>query len=421
MLHVKSVQNRSLAEELGLEPGTSLVSVNGRELDDFLDWEFQTAEETFELVVRRPDGEVVVYDVERPEGVPLGVELEPPKVRRCTNRCEFCFVGGNPKGLRRALYIRDDDYRLSFQYGNFVTLTNLKQNDFDRIFEYGLSPLYVSVHSTNAEIRRALLGNQRAPDVLEQLSILGGGGIQCHTQIVLRPGVNDGTELVRTLEDLYGLGPSVLSVSVVPVGLTQWNQKPSRRAPNRNECHDAIATLDSFAARAAVERDRHWVYGSDELYISAGLPLPPLDRYDEFDQLENGVGGVRLLQSKVGEFTADLTGKKIGVVTGTAMAAFFPDILTKLQVETGAKFELLVSENDLFGSSVTTAGLLPGRAFSTALLGRRDLDLALIPAEALNEDGVFLDGMFFKEIAETTPMELRASHWLVDAFGTNCS
>jgi len=421
MLHVKSVQKQSLAEELGLEPGTSLLSVNGRELVDFLDWEFQTADETFELVVCRPDGEIVVYDVERPEDLPLGVELEPLKVRSCTNRCEFCFVGGNPKGLRKALYIRDDDYRLSFRYGNFITLTNLKQTDLDRIFEYGLSPLYVSVHATNVEVRRALLGNPRAPNVLEQLSVLGRGGIQCHTQIVLRPGVNDGTELVQTLKDLYALGPTVLSVSVVPVGLTQCNQKPPRRAPNRNECRDAITTLDSFAARAGAERDRYWVYGSDELYITASLPLPPLARYDEFDQLENGVGGVRLLQSKVGGFSADLSGKTIGVVTGKAMAAFFPDILATLQVETGARFELLVSENDLYGTSVTTAGLLPGRAFSTALLGRHDLDLALIPAEALNEDGVFLDDMVFNELAETIPMELRASHWLVDAFGTNCS
>ncbi len=419
MLHVKSVQQRSLAAELGIEPGTQLLSVNGRALVDFLDWEFFTADDAFELVARLPDGEVLEYDVERPDDLPLGVELEPPKVRSCANQCEFCFVGGNPEGLRKALYVRDDDYRLSFRYGNFVTLTNLKQKDFDRIFEYGLSPLYVSVHTTNTKVRQMLLGNSKAPDVLEQLRLLGEGGIQCHTQIVLRPGVNDGAELARTLEDLYGLGQAVLSVAVVPVGLTRCNEIPPRRAPNREECRDAIATLDSFAARASAERDHHWAYGSDELYITAELTLPQMDRYDEFEQLENGVGGVRLFQSKVRDLSLDLSGMTIGLVTGTAMASFFPEIVTTLEVDTGAKFDLLVSENDLFGPSVTTAGLLPGRAFANALLERQDLDLALIPAEALNDDGMFLDEMSFSELVAANSMEIRASHWLVDAFGTD--
>jgi putative radical SAM enzyme (TIGR03279 family) len=417
MLHVKSVEKGSLAEELGLEPGTQLLSVNGRKLLDFLDWEFQTADETFDLMVRLPSGELVEFDVERPEDLPLGVELEPPKVRSCANRCEFCFVGGNPKGLRKALYLRDDDYRLSFRYGNFVTLTNLKQKDFDRILEYCLSPLYVSVHATDVRVRRELLGNPRAPDVLEQFRALGEGGIQCHTQIVLRPGVNDGAELARTLEDLYGMGETVLSVAVVPVGLTRCNEQPPRRAPNRDECRDAIATLDSYAERAGAERDRFWVYGSDELYIIAGRPLPPFARYDEFDQLENGVGGVRLLQSKLEGFSADLSGKTIGLLTGTAMAPFFPEIVSTLEAGTGARFELIVSENELFGPSVTTAGLLPGRAFANALSGWQNLDLALIPAEAINEDGVFLDEMAFSELVQANSMEIRASYWLVDAFG----
>ena len=419
MLHVKSVQKRSLASELGIESGTQLLSVNGRALVDFLDWEFLTADDAFELVVRFPDGNTVEYDVERPEDLPLGVELEPPKVRSCANKCEFCFVGGNPKGLRKALYVRDDDYRLSFRYGNFVTLTNLKQKDSDRILEYGLSPLYVSVHATDTNVRRVLLGNPKAPDLLEQMRLLGEGGIQFHTQIVLRPGVNDGAELARTIEDLYGLDQAVLSVAVVPVGLTKCNEKPPRRAPNRDECRDAIATLDSFASSAVAERGIYWVYGSDELYINADIPLPPESRYDEFEQLENGVGGVRLFQSKVRGFSRDLLGKTIGLVTGTAMAPFFPEILATLEADTGAKFDLLVSENELFGPSVTTAGLLPGRAFADALSTRQDLDVALIPAEAMNDDGMFLDEMSFSELADATSMEIRASYWIVDVFGTD--
>ena len=256
--------------------------------------------------------------------------------------------------------------------------------------------------------------------MLKQLQSLGEGGIQCHTQIVLRPGVNDGAELTRTLEDLYGLGQAVLSVAVVPVGLTRCNEIPPRRAPNRDECRDAIETLDSFAGLAAAERENHWVYGSDELYITAGLELPPFARYDEFEQLENGVGGVRLFQGKVKGFSQDLSGKTIGLVTGTAMAPFFPEIITALEADTGAKFDLLVVENDLFGPSVTTAGLLPGHAFAKTLSERQDLDLALIPAEAINDDGLFLDEMSFSELTDTNSMEIRASHWLVDAFGAEC-
>ena len=210
MLQVNSVREGSLGKELGLEPGTMLMSINGRELDDFLDWEYLTADDFFTLVVRRPDGEVVEYEVTRPESLPMGVELAPPEVVVCSNRCDFCFVKGNPKGLRRALYVRDDDYRLSFRYGNFVTLTNLSQKDTERIVEYHLNPLYVSVHASDLNVRRRLLGNPKAPDVMEQLAYFGEHGIECHTQIVLQPGVNDGPELDRTLNDLYDFGHVVL-------------------------------------------------------------------------------------------------------------------------------------------------------------------------------------------------------------------
>src|SRR6202521_4577503 len=181
----------SIAEEVGIIPGTDLVSVNGRALDDFLDWEFLTDDDSIEIEASLPDGERVVYDIERPESERLGVELEPPTVRRCANRCEFCFVEGLPAGLRKPLYIRDDDYRLSFAYGNFATLSNVKERDIARILEYRLSPLYVSVHATNHEARKGLLNNTRVPDIKAQLSRLAEGGIQFHCQMVIVPGLND--------------------------------------------------------------------------------------------------------------------------------------------------------------------------------------------------------------------------------------
>ena len=195
MVRVARVHPESIAAELGIAPGTELVSVNGRELSDFLDWEFLTAEDALEVEAVLPDGDSVVYEIERPEGEQLGVELEPPSVRRCANRCEFCFIEGLPKGLRKNLYIRDDDYRLSFAYGNFATLSNMKEKDEARIIEYRLSPLYVSVHATPWEARKVLLNNPRVPDIKEQLWRLVEGGIQFHGQMVVVPGLNDGDVL----------------------------------------------------------------------------------------------------------------------------------------------------------------------------------------------------------------------------------
>ena len=221
MIRVLSVEPGSIGEELGLSSGTELISVNDRELDDFLDWEYLTADEAFVLRVRQPDGEEVEFDIERPLDAPMGLSLEPPRIRRCANRCDFCFVDGNPRGLRDVLYIRDDDYRLSFRYGNFATLTNLKPHDVERIIEYRLSPLYVSVHATDPVTRRYLLRNPTAPDIIPQLRYFADHGIEFHTQIVMSPGVNDGAVLEQTLTDLYQFGPEVMGCSVVPVGLTE--------------------------------------------------------------------------------------------------------------------------------------------------------------------------------------------------------
>src|SRR5437867_4393368 len=223
MVRVSRVLPDSIAAELGIEPGTELRSVNGREIADFLDWEFLTADEDLVIEARRPGGEDVIYDVERPEGETMGVDLEPPTVRRCANRCEFCFIEGLPKGMRKPLYIRDDDYRLSFAYGNFATLSNLKDRDFERILEYRLSPLYVSVHATPWEARKKLLNNPRVPDINAQLTRLAAGGIQFHCQMVIVPGLNDGDVLEQSLQDLWNFGDAVINVAIVPVGLTQFS------------------------------------------------------------------------------------------------------------------------------------------------------------------------------------------------------
>src|SRR5213076_3615829 len=206
MVKVSRIEQNSIADELGIRPGTELLTVNGRPLADFLDWEFLTADEELLIEARQPDGEEIVYELERLDGEPLGISLEPPTVRRCANRCEFCFIEGLPAGLRKPLYVRDDDYRLSFAYGNFATLSNVKEKDIARILEYRLSPLYVSVHATNLEARRVLLNNPRVPNIVEQLTRLAEGGIQFHGQMVIVPGLNDGEVLEQSLTDLWNLG-----------------------------------------------------------------------------------------------------------------------------------------------------------------------------------------------------------------------
>jgi putative radical SAM enzyme (TIGR03279 family) len=418
MIRVTAVHPDSIAAQLGLQEGTELLSVNGRPLDDFLDWEFLTAEEEFLLHVRQPGGEEIEFDIERSLGDPLGVSLDPPRIRRCANRCDFCFVDGLPEGLRDVLYIRDDDYRLSFRYGNFATLTNLKPHDVQRIIEYRLSPLYVSVHATDPLIRRYLLRNPTAPEILPQLRQFAEHGIEFHTQIVMSPGVNDGPVLQQSLRELYEFGSAILGCSVVPVGLTEFSKHHLVREPTAAECRAAIALVEERAETARAERGKSWAFGADELYLRAGLELPSPEIYDGFDQVENGVGAVRWLEQRVesvGDRVLAWSGRRIGVITGTAMAQLMPMVLPRLAARSGCYFELLPVINSLFGPSVTTAGLLPGTAIQQALRGRSDLDLALLPGESINDEGLFIDGMALDLLQASVPMEVRPSKDFVDA------
>lgn len=417
MVRVLTVHPDSIAAELGILPGTELLRVDGRDLDDFLDWEFLTADDAFELEAKLPDGEHVVFEIEREGGDPMGVELEPPNVRRCANRCEFCFIEGLPKGLRKPLYIRDDDYRLSFAYGNFATLSNLKERDFARILEYRLSPLYVSVHATPWEARKKLLNNPRVPNIVEQLTRLVEGGIQFHGQMVVVPGLNDAEVLEESLRDLYAFGDACLSVALVPVGLTQFSHIYTGESMDVANARRILDAVERWSARAERERGEPWVYGSDELYLLAQRELPPTEHYRDFAQIENGVGAVRSLQDRVRDGLdrlPRLDGRRIGVVTGSAMVDLMPRLLERLTAATGARFELIPTVNSLFGPTVTTAGLLVGADISRALDGRADLDLALIPAETINEAGVFLDDATFVDVREALPMPVYPSYDFID-------
>ena len=417
MVRVSRVLPGSICDEMGVVAGTELLSVNGRTLADFLDWEFLTADDELVIEARLPDGEEIVYELDRPEGETLGVELEPPNVRRCANKCEFCLIEGLPEGLRKPLYMRDDDYRLSFAYGNFATLSNLKERDFARILEYRLSPLYVSVHATPHEARKLLLNNPRVPDVVAQLRRLAEGGIQFHCQMVVVPGMNDGEVLEQSLADLWAFGDAVLSVALVPVGVTQFSHLYNGRPMDVENAARILDAVERWEARGIAERDDRWVFGSDELYLLSSRPLPGAEHYGDFAQIENGVGSVASLRERVREGLGSLPrldGRRIGVVTGVSMAALMPELLEQLRERTGAVFEMLPMENSLFGPTTTTAGLLVGADIRRALHGRHDLDLALIPAETINDDGLFLDEERFVAVRESLPMPVYPSYDFVD-------
>lgn len=417
MVKVARIEHESIAEALGIQPGTELLSVNGRPVADFLDWEFLTADEELVVEAKQPDGEPVIYEFERLDGEPLGLTLQPPPVRRCANRCEFCFIEGLPPGLRKPLYIRDDDYRLSFAYGNFATLSNVKDRDIERILEYRLSPLYVSVHATNHEARKVLLNNPRVPDIKSQLTRLAAGGIQFHCQMVVVPGLNDGEVLEESLSDLWEMGESVLSAAVVPVGLTQFSHLYTGKGMERGTAEIVLAQVEEWGRRGLIERGETWVFASDELYMLAGRELPGPEHYGEFAQIENGVGAVTSLRMRVREGLPRIgrrDGQRIGVVTGLAMAPIMKPLLESLRDATGAHFELIVAENSLFGPTITTAGLLVGKDILDALRNRVDLAMALIPAETINEDSVFLDDYPLARLREDLPMPVFPSYDFID-------
>ena len=417
MVKVSRIEQKSIAEELGIQPGTELLTVNGRPLADFLDWEFLTADEELVIEARQPDGEDVIYELERLDGEPLGISLHPPSVRRCANKCEFCFIEGLPPGLRKPLYIRDDDYRLSFAYGNFATLSNVKERDIERILEYRLSPLYVSVHATNHEARKVLLNNQRVPDIKAQLSRLAAGGIQFHAQMVVVPGLNDEGVLEESLTDLWNMQEAVLSAAVVPVGLTQFSHLYTGKRMDRDTARTILVQVEHWGERAKRERGETWVFGSDELYMLAERELPGPEHYGEFAQIENGVGSVTSLRIRVAGGlgrVARRDGQRIGVVTGLAMAPLMEPLLDQLRQMSGAEFKLIVAENSLFGPTITTAGLLVGKDIMTALSDRHDLDIALIPAETINDDGVFLDDFTLEAVRESLPMPIFPSYDFID-------
>ena len=405
-LLIEGVTPDSIAAEFELEAGDRLLAVNGHQLRDLIDYSYFTAsDEELLLEIIRVNGEIWELEVERDAGEPLGLTFAPPAPANCRNNCIFCFVHQLPKGLRKPLYVKDEDYRLSFLNGNYVTLANITTTELDRIIEQRLSPLYISVHTTNPELRQLMLGKKGIPPILEQLQALAAARIALHTQIVLCPGINDGPELERTVADLAGLYPAVQSLAIVPLGLTRHRQKLPQLQPVDQRYAREFITQWEPQTRALKKRLKEpFLFLADEFYLKADLPFPPLREYGDLPQIENGVGMVPLFQREatktvrsaryIGDFP-------ITVITGVSSFPFVSEFLAQLGKKTGLTVVPMAVENRLFGESVTVSGLISGNDIVATLEGHALGRALLIPDVMLKEGaGVFLDDVSLKALEE---------------------
>ena len=405
-LLIEGVAPGSIAEEFELEAGDRLLAVNGHTLRDLIDYSYYTSgTDELLLEIARPDGEIWELEIERVPGEPLGLTFAPPAPARCRNNCIFCFVHQLPKGLRKPLYVKDEDYRLSFLNGNYVTLANLRPNELERIITQRLSPLYISVHATNPELRQLLLGKNDIPPILEQLQVLAAARITLHTQVVLCPGINDGPELERTVSDLSALYPAVHSLAIVPLGLTRHRRNlPQLRALESEYAKGFVAEWGPRTKTLKKQLGRPFLFLADEFYLKAALPFPPLRGYGDLPQIENGVGMVPLFLRDAGR--AVRTARPVGdfrvtVATGVSSFQFVREFLSKLGEKTGLNIVPMAIENRLFGESVTVSGLVPGNDIVAALAGMEIGRALLVPDVMLKEgEGVFLDDVSLEELGK---------------------
>lgn len=421
MVRIADVLPGSIADELSLEIGSRIVRINGETVRDGIDFRFLEAEPLIEVELATESGERFIYEIEKDAAESLGVVPAPDPVRQCANKCVFCFIDGNPPDARASLWLKDDDFRLSFTYGSYVTLTNLGPRGRERLIEQRLSPLYVSVHATEPATRERLLGVPRGGEIVEDLRALIGGGLEVHTQVVLCPGWNDGAQLDRTIDDLWALGPGVLSLSVVPAGLTRYNLNRPVRLLQPEEAAQAIDQVDRARAAALATRGTGWAYAGDEMYFIAGRAIPGAAYYDDWPLTENGVGAVRAL---IDEFDAAeprlrrRPDQRIALVTGTRMAPVLAPLAARAAQRTGADIRVVGVENGYFGPSVTTAGLLPGHDIVRAVQSAGPFDRVVLPGEALNDDDRFIDDASREQVGTAlAPAVVTAERSLVAALG----
>lgn len=412
MLEIVSVEPDSIGEELDLEPGDSLLAINGEVVRDLLDFQVHVACEELLLEVRKKDGTLWEVELEKDAPDTLGLQFEHPEPTQCGNNCIFCFVHQLPPGMRPTLYVKDEDYRFSYLYGSYVTLSNIGEEAIARIIEQRLSPLYVSVHATDDQLRTELLGRQ-GPPILDLLKRLTAAGIDIHTQIVLCPGFNDGDQLERTIEDLRTLYPRVASLAVVPVGLTGYRRRlPELRPPTGDEARQTLELIHHYQARFLEAGGSRFVFAADELYLKAGADFPPLAEYEDLPQIENGVGMVPLFRSQAQEALEEsrpLDVPPVSTFTGKSSLGELQAFVDRLSDRTGAPIFLHGVENRFFGGHVSVTGLLTGKDIVDQLRGRDLGRLLLVPDVVLKEgEDLLLDDMSLSDLEEELGVEVQA-------------
>jgi putative radical SAM enzyme (TIGR03279 family) len=405
---INSIAEESIAQRSGFEQGDMIISMNGHPVQDVVDYMYFSKDDHIEFKIRR-GSRVYKLRVAKKDKNDIGIEIRPFRIRTCRNKCVFCFVNQLPKGMRKTLYLRDDDYRMSFLYGNYITLTNLKSSDKKRIFAQRLQPLYISVHSTNNDIRRKMLGNPKAPDILNEIRELASHRIKIHSQIVLCPGINDGEELLQTIKDLQKFYPYIASIAVVPVGLTKY-KGGSLRPVEKSNAEEVIDSIHRLRRRFRKRHGDPLVYLADEFYIKAGAPFPSTKEYGDFPQIENGVGMVKHFQNlmKKVRIPKKIEPLRAAVFTGAAFMPYLEEFLKKLNDLEGLTLDLFKVENRLFGQMVTVAGLLSGKDILKTIVGKSKADCLLVPDVVLRDgEDIFLDNVTVKDMEESLGMRVK--------------
>ena len=410
------VEKDKLGEELGLEVGDSIISINGTEIKDIIDYRFLLSDEYVEIEVEKSDGEVWILEVEKDYQEDLGIEFEMgimDKARSCSNKCMFCFIDQLPKGMRETLYFKDDDSRLSFLQGNFVTLTNMKDEDIDRIIRYRISPINISVHTTNPDLRVKMLKNRFAGKVYDRMKRLADAGIQMNAQLVVIPGINNQEELHRTVEDLYSLYPAVKDVAAVPIGITKYREGlPEVEIFTAESAKKEIESLMPLQEKYIKEIGSPFIRLADEFYVMAGVDIPENDFYGNYGQIEDGIGMIRLLRDTINDDISKLKRNVKGsfdIVTGTSAydeIQKVADIIMSCNPKIKIKVHRII--NNFFGETITVAGLLTGKDITEQTRGKLEGDYLIMSNNmfrkgyelAANDEQIMLDDFKVKDIEE---------------------
>ena len=419
MVRIKNVITGSFADKAGIKPADTLVSINKNEICDVLDYRFYLAERRVELLLSSSGGEYSVT-IKKGQYDDIGLEFESALMdekHSCKNGCIFCFIDQNPKGMRDTIYFKDDDSRLSFIHGNYITLTNMSDKDIERIVKMRISPINISIHTTNPELRVKMMKNKRSGDVLKYLRTFADAGLSMCGQIVLCKGVNDGEELMRSMRDLSAYFPSLSSVSIVPAGLTKFRDGLYPLADfSREEAKEIIGMVEDFSDRHKASFGSRLFYLADEFYLKADLPIPPDEYYEDYQQIENGVG---MLRSMSEEFSyaledTDTDGcdvRRVAVATGYASYPMISSMAREIEGKyENLKIDVYKIKNNFFGESITVSGLLTGRDIFEQLNGRLSCDELILPSCALRaSDMDFLCGMKLSELSEKLGVKIRLS------------